>query len=199
MPIRQNVQIQRYLELLEMSKDSHTWREVAHEFTENVADFKERHYNEFITFLPYVQRFLYGESRNTAQAGERSTSPMRVYRRQDVSAVRITPRPGDAPLTHSIAHMDLYFFSDLDVVLLNVEVHADNLPLAQAQNLLYSFGRAYPASWEENGQGQHCDHRVELIGTRGEVLATSDFEKREKYCPLPAAIALPTSLRTGLF
>lgn len=181
MPIHKSVQIQRYWELLEQGKDSHPWREVADEFTENVADFKERHYNEFVTFLPYVQRFLYGESRATAQAGERSTSPMRVYRRQDVSAVRIAARPGDEPVTLSVAHIDLYFFYDIDVVLLNVEVHADNLPLTQVQNLLYSFGRAYPAGWQENGQGLHCDHRVEWIGAGGEVLATSDFERREKY------------------
>ncbi|MES2490041.1 MAG: CorA family divalent cation transporter [Pseudomonadota bacterium] len=180
MPIHKDAQTQRHWELLEQSLE-HPWREVADEFTENAADFKERHYNEFVTFLPYVQRFLYGESRNSEQDGERIASPMRVYRREDVAAVRITPHVGAEPLILSVAHIDLYFFYDIDVVLLNVEVHADDLPLQTAQNLLYSFGRAYPASWDAEGQGLHCPHRVEWIGINNEVMATSDYEQREKY------------------
>ena len=37
------------------------WREEVDEYTGDAEDFHERHYNEFVTFLPYVQRFLYGE------------------------------------------------------------------------------------------------------------------------------------------
>ncbi len=181
MPVHKDAQTQRHWELLEQNSSVHPWREVADEFTENAADFKERHYNEFVTFLPYVQRFLYGESRNRDQDGERIASPMRVYRRHDVSAARVTLRPGSEPLTLSVAHIDLYFFYDIDVVLLNVEVHADHLPLQTAQELLYSFGRAYPASWDTQGQGMHCPHRVEWLGQDDEVLAVSDYDQREKY------------------
>ena len=37
------------------------WKEVVDEFTGDPTQFGERHYKEFVTFLPYVQRFLYGE------------------------------------------------------------------------------------------------------------------------------------------
>ena len=37
------------------------WREVDDEFPSEPALFQDRHYSEFVTFLPYVQRFLYGE------------------------------------------------------------------------------------------------------------------------------------------
>jgi len=181
MPVHKDAPTEQYWDLLDRDQASHPWREVADEFTENAADFKERHYNEFVTFLPYVQRFLYGESRNREQEGERITSPMRVYRREDVSAIRVTLSAGAQAVMLSVAHIDLHFFYDIDVVLLNVEVHADNLPLQTAQALLYSLGRAYPGSWDEQGQGLHCPHRVEWLGAQGEVLAMSDYEQREKY------------------
>ena len=47
-------------------------------------DFHERHYNEFVTFLPYVQRFLYGDGRAQRDAGA-AGSPMRLFRRRDVA------------------------------------------------------------------------------------------------------------------
>ena len=54
------------------------WREAVDEYTGDKSSFHERHYNEFVTFLPYVQRFLYGESRSRrGAAGEHgSDSPI---------------------------------------------------------------------------------------------------------------------------
>ena len=66
------------------------------------------------------------------------------------------PRPGDEPVTLQVVHVDLYFFYGVDIVLLNVEVAADDLPLALAQELMYRFGRAYPAGWDAEGQAVHC-------------------------------------------
>ena len=34
------------------------WQEVVDEYTGGSGRFKERHYNEFVSFLPFVQRFL---------------------------------------------------------------------------------------------------------------------------------------------
>jgi len=34
------------------------WREAIDEYTGDVARFHERHYHEFVTFLPFVQQFL---------------------------------------------------------------------------------------------------------------------------------------------
>ncbi|HJW12781.1 MAG TPA: hypothetical protein VJ598_13380, partial [Albitalea sp.] len=144
--------------------------------------FHERHYNEFVTFLPYVQRFLYGEGRARRDASDRGAdSPMRVFRRRDIAAVRVVPRPGDAPLTLHIVHADLYFFYDVDVVLLNLEVAADDLSLTQTLDLLYRCGRAYPAGWDAQGRALHCLASVEWLAADGAVLARSDSQEREAF------------------
>ncbi|MBL8539651.1 MAG: hypothetical protein JNK68_04690 [Betaproteobacteria bacterium] len=181
MPIREGAQIQKHWEVLEQEREGNPWHEVLDEFTGDPAEFKERHYNEFVTFLPHVQRFLYGESRRAGQEMQGGGSAMRVFRREDVAAARLTLALGTAPLTLSVAHVDLYFFFDIDVVLLGVEVFADDLPLVIAEDVLYRFGRAYPAGWEENGQGAHCVHKTEWLSAAGEVLAVSDYERRDKY------------------
>ena len=156
------------------------WREHADEYNGGAGGFHERHYNEFVTFLPYVQRFLYGEGRGSTAAGGRG-SPMRVFRRRDIAAVRLQPRPGDAPVTLQVVHIDLYFFEGADTVLLNVEVSAENLPLPLAQEVMYRFGRAYPAGWDDAGQALHCMANVEWLGPAGEVLARSDAQNRDAF------------------
>jgi hypothetical protein len=184
MPIREGSQIQRHWEVLEQGGDDNPWHEIEDEFTGEPEAFQTRHYNEFVTFLPYVQRFLYGEARSKrkdARGEHAAASPMRVYRRDDICAVRLVVRPGDPPRTLAIAHVDLYFFFDIDVVLLNVEVRADDLPLTDAEDMLYRFGRAYPAGWDDEGQGLHCMHRTEWLGHDGSVLAASDASEREKF------------------
>lgn len=80
-----------------------------------------------------------------------------------------------------IVHADLYFFFDVDLVLLNLEVSADELSLTQAQELLYRFGRAYPGGWDADGQAQHCLESVEWLSTDGQVLARSDAQQRELF------------------
>ncbi|HOM14748.1 MAG TPA: hypothetical protein PLB41_15670, partial [Rubrivivax sp.] len=156
------------------------WREVEHDLEVEGSVFQERHYNEFVTFLPYVQRFLYGDGR--AQRGAHAAgSPMRLFRRGDVARVRLVSRPGDAPLLLDIVHVDLVFFLNIDLVLLNVEVRAGALPLAQAQDLLYRFGRAYPAGWDAQGQALHCMASVEFLDAAGRVLAASDAQQRDGF------------------
>jgi hypothetical protein len=163
--------------------DGSPWREVVDEYTGTSADFHERHYNEFVTFLPYVQRFLYGEGR--ARAGERDSSatgsPMRVLRRKDLAQVRVVTRPGATPVVLDIVHVDLYFFFDVDVVILNLEVGTSDLTLHQAQELLYRFGRGYPSGWDDRGEALHCMHSVEWLDAQGRVLCASDAQQREAF------------------
>jgi hypothetical protein len=168
--------------LLREMGDASPWREVVDEFAGDAGSFHERHYNEFVTFLPYVQRFLYGEGRSRRDASDaEDESPMRVFRRLDVHQVRVAARVGDAPMTLDIVHVDLYFFFDVDVVLLNLEVAASDLSLAQAQELLYRFGRGYPAGWDARGRAQHCLASVEWLGEGGQVLASSDAQQRDLF------------------
>ena len=160
--------------------DASPWREEVEEYTGDIDGFQQRHYNEFVSFLPYVQRFLYGEGRSRKQTNT-GDSPMRTFRRRDIAAVRVVAQPGEAPILLSVVHCDLYFFFDVDVVLLNLEVSADDLSLAQAQELLYRFGRAYPAGWDAEGVPLHCMSSVEWLGADGGVLARSDAQQREAF------------------
>lgn len=172
MPIREGSQIQKPWEVLRGAGDE--WQEVADEITADPADLQQRHYSEFVTFLPHVQRFLYGEGR-----GEQS--PIRVFRRRDIARVRMTHSIGDTPILFEVAHIDLYFFYDIDVALLDFEIWANDIPLEVAQEALFRFGRAYPAHWEPDGTGKNCLARVEWLDATGAVLASSDYEQREKY------------------
>jgi len=162
--------------------DASPWREVVDEYTGDSGRFHERHYNEFVTFLPYVQRFLYGEGRKARDAGGRDAdSPMRIFRREDIVRLRVVARPGDAPITLEVVHADLYFFYDVDVVLLNVEVAANDLTLAHAQELLYRFGRGYPSGWDASGHALHTAASVEWLDAKDQVLVASDAQQREHF------------------
>jgi hypothetical protein len=181
MPIREGAQIQKHWELLEKPDTDNPWCELADEFTGDPNLFQERHYSEFVTFLPYVQRFLYGEGKGSSPDIVQESS-LRVFRRSDVAKVRITyPDPRATPVTFEVAHVDLYFFYDIDVVILTVEIYADDLSLPRAQDTLFRFGRVYPTYWEPEGRGGHCPKYVEWLSSDGTVLAVSDYEKREKY------------------
>jgi hypothetical protein len=180
MPLRAGVQVQNHFDALERIADDNPWREVADEFTGDPTQFQERHYREFVTFLPYVQRFLYGQGRSSATLRGYGESPIRVYRRADIAAVRLTCADGtDVDL--AVKHVDLYFFYDVDVMLLAMEVHADDLPLTRVEEIMYRFGRAFPAQWDDDGHASHCMRRVAWLGHDGAVLAESDFDRRARY------------------
>lgn len=173
----------RHWEELERTQGANPWRRIDDEFTDDPGQFRERHYREFVTFLPYVQRFLYGEGRSGGRSGRSvgKDSPMHVFRRKDIGALRITLREGQAPIDLEVVHVDLYFFDDIDVVQLNVEVRARNLPLDTVRDILFRFGRAYPSGWDEEGGGLHSAYAAEWLGLDGQVVSRSDTANREKF------------------
>jgi len=169
-------------QLLRQMHEASPWREVVDEYTGDEEGFHERHYSEFVAFLPVVQRFLYGEGRSRRDGVDSDGGPpMRVFRRSDIAAMRIVARPGDAPITLSVVHVDLYFFHDVDVIILNLEVSADDLTLDQAQELLYRFGRGYPSGWDAQGEPLHSVANVEWLSADDTVLAESDARNREAF------------------
>ena len=191
MPLRPGQQVQRHWQALEaIQKDNH-WKEAVERFADP-GEFQEKHYKEFVTFLPYVQRFLYGTTAGqefaSAAAPEAS---MRVFRRDDVARVRIVFDAGQEPSLYDVQHITLYFFLDADIAILAFEMYADDMPLDRAQDTLFRFGRAYPAYWERNGQGGNCPYSVEWLGRNGEVLAASDFAARAKYLAFVARYRSP--------
>lgn len=178
LPLDEKTPLEGHWEHLEQSGSP--WREVDDEFGDP-AEFQERHYNEFVTFLPPVQRFLYGQGLGRSVRSGYGESPIKVMRRADIDRVRVTIDKADEPVELSVIHADLYFFFDIDVVILALEIAADDIDFDLAQELLFRFGRAYPAYWEESGRGGHCPWKVEWLGREGQVLSVSDYEKRDKY------------------
>ncbi len=172
----------RHWEVLEALKDK-PWQRIDDEFTADPGMFQERHYREFVSFLPYAQRFLYGEGRSSKRPpGEDiGASPVHVFRRQDVASLRLTLRPDSQPMTLDVVHIDLYFFHDLDLMILNPEVRGNDLPLSQVRNILFRFGRAYPSGWSEEGSGLHNAYLTEWLGRDGRILTVSDSERRSKF------------------
>jgi hypothetical protein len=166
-------------ELVRMG-DASPWREVSDEFGEP-CDFRQRHYYEFVTFLPPVQRFLYGQGLGKAVRNTFGESPIRVMRRCDIDRVRVTLTEGAEPILFDVAHIDLYFFFDIDIAMLAFEICAENLPLATAQEVMFRFGRAYPLTWEPGGGADDCPWLVEWLAADGTVVCRSDYGSRAKY------------------
>lgn len=158
-----------------------TWTLVEDEFGAKGELLNERHYREFVSFLPHVQRFLYGDAAGPVRQLGYGDAPLRVYRRRDVVAVRMVLQEGAAPVTCRVAHVDLHFFHDVDAVILAFELEASDLALSTAKDIMYRFGRAYPSGWTEAGAPEHCPTRVEWLAADGRVLATSDYEDRNGY------------------
>ena len=180
LPLDDDAPIENHWEHLKKPSLDNPWREVDDEFGDP-EEFQARHYNEFVTFLPPVQRFLYGQGIGRVVGRSYGESPITVMRRTDIARVRITLDRDRPPVVLEIAHIDLYFYFDLDVALLALEVAADDLPFEVVQETLFRFGRAYPAYWEEDGRGGHCPWKVEWLAPDGSVLSVSDYERKEKF------------------
>jgi hypothetical protein len=180
MPTRPGVPVQRHWEALETAGPSGPWRELRDELNAESREIRERYYKEFVTFLPYVQRFIYGSVAGQETAGRGSERSMRVFRREDVFRVRVTNDDGVA-LTFDVEEVALYFFLDADVAILAVELWSNDMPLERAQDMVFRFGRAYPAWWTNEGHGGNCPRRVEWLDAAGNVLAASDYEQKQNY------------------
>jgi hypothetical protein len=185
-PLPPDCPFRNHWDVLAETRADNPWRELADEFTGDPGQFQERHYVEFVHFLPFVQRFLYGE---VGLDGRRS--PIHVFRRCDVHALRVTLAAGQTPITFQVAHTDLYFFYDIDAAILAFEFYTDDLPLTLAHDASYRIGRAYPPYWEKDGQGGHCPVLAELLGADGRTLARSDYEQRDAYLRYTCAYTAP--------
>ncbi|WP_410499583.1 hypothetical protein [Chitinibacter sp. S2-10] len=157
------------------------WEERTSEFDCSPEAFQERHYREFVTFLPYVQRFLYGEGvSEAADAASWGHSPLHVFRRNDIKSVRMMYKDG-VECDFRVAHIDLYFFFDIDVAILAFEIMADDLPMRRVQDTMFRMGRAFPAQWDEDEHATNCPTRIQWLAADGAVLCESDYENRQAF------------------
>ncbi len=145
------------------------------------SDFEERHYREFISFLPHAQRFLYGDAPAPMKSPKPGDIPMKIFRRDDVKQVRITPEKGAAPITCDVDHIQFNFFYEINTAILSCEIAAEEITIEQVQSIAQTFGRAYPAGWAKDGSPIHCAALVEWLDGDGRVLETSDYGDRERF------------------
>jgi hypothetical protein len=145
------------------------------------SDFQERHYREFISFLPHAQRFLYGDAPAPTKSLKPGDIPMKIFRRSDIKQVRITPENGAAPITCDVDHIQLNFFYEINTAILSCEIAAEGIAIEQVQSITQTFGRAYPAGWAKDGNPIHCATLVEWLDGEGRVLESSDYSDRERF------------------
>jgi hypothetical protein len=181
LPLRPGEQVQRHWRELENAGERNRWRRAAWDFRTDARENRERRYKEFVSFLPYVQRFLYGAAAGQEIASTRGEPSIHAFRRDDIVRVRVTLSADSEPIILDVGDINLYFFLDADIAIVTFEMHTAEISIQQAQDLLFRFGRAYPAFWTSEPGTDSCPHKVQWLGQGGEILATSDFEDREKY------------------
>lgn len=157
------------------------WQEIQDEFSLAKQSLSEVRYQEFVTFMPFAQRLLYGEGKHGRESGGYGESPLHIFSRSDVSQVRITLKNENEPILLKVAHIELYFFFDIDVAFLALEVTGKNIKLNHAMGILYRLGRTYPNYWEENGDAGHCAKSIEWLDKQGNVLSRSDYQDKARY------------------
>ena len=91
MPVRPGQQVQRHWELLDAAGGAGAWRAVKDSGVGGTGSFSKRHYKEFVTFLPYVRRFLYGSAAGQEAATAQTDCSIHRYERNDVRRVRVSP------------------------------------------------------------------------------------------------------------
>jgi hypothetical protein len=156
------------------------WHDAADDLASSDPAVAEQHYTEFAGFMPDVQRFLYGDEGSAEETGGYGASPIHVFRRSDVARAEVTLLAGDAPILFDVERIELYFFYDIDLAVLAVEIVGRDLTLAQAQETLFRFGRAYPSAWQGDGRAVHCCD-VRLLDAEGHELAASDYADKQRY------------------
>jgi hypothetical protein len=140
-------------------------------------------YEEFVYFLPYVQRFLYG----VGDEGRGAQSSLYAFTRDDIASVTINLHPESTPIPLTVLRARLYFFYDIDVAVAVLEVAGNDIALPDAVEIMDRFGRPYAPAWDRHQQGAHCPHRVAFHGHDGALLTQSDYGDREKYVGLVRA------------
>ncbi|MGH7711195.1 MAG: hypothetical protein ACREOG_07920 [Gemmatimonadaceae bacterium] len=168
-------------QVLEQAGAPNNWRHVPYGRPGPDMLAGERHYSEFVSFLPYVQQFLFGGASEVEQGTTYGVSPLRAYRRNDIRAARLTFYDDPEPIDFRVARVELCFFADIDLAILAVEIHADDLPVSRVLDTLFRFGRVFPAFWTSDGRAGQCLERVEWLSDAGAVLAASDFELKARY------------------
>ena len=120
MPLKEGQQIHSHWELVECP-NGRPWERLLDEFLVDPGEFQERHYREFVTFLPHVQRVLYGEGSVGGRAEQRDLRFAFIGAR--TSRKWSSPLKNHANRSSLMLRMSIFtFFYDADVAILALEV-----------------------------------------------------------------------------
>ena len=200
LPLDENALIQDHWEHLSAPGPDNPWREIDDEFGDP-GEFQARHYNEFVTFLPPVQRFLYGQGLGRAVRKVYGESPIEVHapHRRAAGAHHARARATRRSMLE-IAHVDLYFFFDIDIVILAARGLCRRHPFETRAGAAVPLRPRLSGLLGESGRGGHCPWKVEWLGDgRQRARGLRLREPREVplvRLPPPGA---PRSPRTGSF
>ena len=89
-PLAGHEGLRTHWEMLERPSPTNPWVPLDDEFTSNPEQFQERHYREFVTFLPHVQNFLYGQAPGRQGVIKPGDSPIKIFRRHDTVKARLS-------------------------------------------------------------------------------------------------------------
>ncbi len=137
-------------------------------------------YEEFVYFLPYVQRFLHG----VGDEGRGAQSSLYAFRRDDIAKVEVELSKDANVITLDVMRARLYFFYDIDVAVAVLEVAGKDIALHDTVDIMDRFGRPYAPAWDGPNQGAHCPYRVSFHGNDGALLSQSDYGDRDKFIGL---------------
>lgn len=136
------------------------------EYIGGFGQFYEWYYQEFVIFKFYVQCFLYGVGN--------SDLCMKVLCCEDVKCLWVQMYEGVMLCELEVVYVDLYFFDDVDLVILNVELLVDELVFEEVQELMYCFGCVYFGGWDVMGSFLYVLCYVEWLDCDGCVLVVLD-------------------------
>ena len=151
MPLRESAQIQQHWDVLDQPASPRCAKE-RDQFTGDPAKFQGPPLQR-VRHLPAARAAVPVRRGRGARRGGNGSSPIRVFRRADVARVRLTFLANSEPALFEVAHVDLYFFYDIDIVILAVEISRENITLDGAQETLYRSGAPIPTHWEPTARG----------------------------------------------
>jgi len=169
-----------YWDMVRCENETSEWKEVPDEFMDN-GSLSEASYQHFVSYAPFAQRFLYGEGYADSNKAEYQEEPVHIFYRNDIRNIEVQIDSNSKPILLVVPQCTLFFFYDVEIAILCLEVEGKDLPLDTVMDLQYYFGRSYPGYWDENGDAVKCPRRVSLLDKAGEVLAVSDYQDKKKF------------------
>jgi len=156
------------------------WKRIFDHYTKDGSINDITAYGEFGYFHPFVRRFLYGEDSKTTNKRSEKDSPIDIYKRDDISKVKITLKGDAVPIIMEVKWAHLYVF-DVEVAVLALEICGRDIELSKASDIIKLFRRIYPPFFKERDgirKAGNCPIKVQFVS---DTNIDSNFEDTDIY------------------